>query len=142
LASGQYIDSVDLWELRRRTTDAVVRTPAAGEASSAPLSPMANASFGGLPMLLESLRENFEFTAPRQFRMPDGTEVIGLVGKWHPEALASTLLVGRKKGDKEDERPAPRTAAALRDALEEFLSESPLPERIPHHVLILVGKHD
>jgi hypothetical protein len=141
LASGQYIDSVDLWELRRKTNAAPAPTPAAGEASSTPLSPLANASFGGLPMLLEALRANFEFTAPRQFRMSDGTEVIGLVGRWRPEALAAALLAGANKGDSDDQKDQ-LSAAALRESLEKFLQEKPLPQRIPHHVLLLVGKED
>ncbi len=147
LASGQYIDNVDLWQLRQKATSQMLppKIPAVGEATSSQLSAQTAANFGGLPMLIESLRENFEFTAPRQFRMPDGTEVIGLIGRWQPEALAAMLIPPRKR---KSEEPAGAdvvevmTAAGLREALKNYLQEYPLPERVPHHVLVLLGRDD
>ena len=146
LASGQYIDNVDLWQLRRKSSTLAqqVAVPAAGEASSSPISIHAAANFGGLPMLLESLRENFEFTAPRKFRMPDGSEVIGLVGRWQPEALAATLLPRPRKQEEETEttEEVRITAAGLRESLDHFLQHHSLPERVPHHILLLLGRED
>ncbi|MGI9457360.1 MAG: hypothetical protein ACR2NU_12420 [Aeoliella sp.] len=137
LGNHRYIDRVDLWQLRKQ---ARAETGGFGlavdeQAGSAPFSPLLGGSFGGLPMLLESLSEHFEFTTPRPFRYGD-QRVIGLVGRWRPEALAAILT------DTSDLSDDKLTVEALRQQLDSYLAEHPLPSRIPHNVLVLLGQQD
>ena len=138
LASGRTIDRVDLWQLRRQAK-LNAKEPgltAGAQGKSAPFSPLLGRSFGGLPMLLESLVEHFEFTAPRPFRYRN-QQVFGLVGRWRQESLSGIIA-----------HPAPASegqalaAADLRKALQEYLAEQALPDRIPHHVLVILGQND
>lgn len=144
MASGQEIDRIDLWLLRRKVSAPLPETaPAAGQAVSSPIAPQTGGSFGGLPMLLESLRDNFEFTAPRHFYYkPLDVEVVGLIGRWRPETLAAILAPpAAEKGEAGTEPPG-LTAAALRQQLIDYLKKRSLPDRVPHHVLILLGRDD
>ncbi len=137
LASGRQIDRVDLWQLRRQAKRATSHSGSlqTGQASSSPFSPLLGGSFGGLPMLLESLAEHFEFASPRPFRYGE-QKVIGLVGRWRQEALASILA------DLSRPAEASPNAESLRKGLESHLEKHPLPNRVPHHVLVLLGQHD
>lgn len=141
IATGRLIERVDLWQVRRmsklRSEDATTTS----ENASAPFLPQLTSSFGGLPMLLESLRTHFEFTAPGTFRAPEhlnlgAQPVIGLIGRWRPESLASIVA---------DVSDVPReqiSSEVLRNRLERQLASRDLPTRLPLNVLVLLGQND
>lgn len=141
IATGRLIERVDLWQVRRmsklRSGDASSTT----ENTPAPFLPQLTSSFGGLPMLLESLRTHFEFTAPGTFRAPEhlhlGSQpVIGLIGRWRPESLASIVA------DVSDLPASKITSETLRAKLERQLVTRDLPTRLPLNVLVLLGQND
>jgi hypothetical protein len=129
LPSGRKINRVDLWQVRRQydTAMAAARQLAPGQASWSALPTDITASFGGLAMLLGSLRESFEFTRPQLFNMGDKT-VYAVVGRWRPDVLAD--LLASPNDSSTDATP------------EQIIATHPLPPRIPHHVLVLIGQHD
>ena len=137
LATGRDIERVDLWQLRRQASSTASATqPDEPESvGSAPFTPQLTTSYGGLPMLLESLRENFEFTAPRSFRLGDDP-VVGMVGRWRPESLSAILT------DTSQIEGSGLTAGVLRDQLAEYFATRRLPAHMPHHVLLLFGQED
>ena len=115
MPTERLVERVDLWRLRRLTGsgDAALQQVAPGQALAAG----GWQSFGGLPMLLESLARNFDFSAPRQLQL--GAEpVYALCGGWKPQRLRELLGV----------------------AAEETSVE--LPPRVPHDVLVLLGSRD
>ncbi len=130
LASGRKIHRVDLWQVRRQydTALAAARQLAPGQASWAATPTELTSSFGGLAMLIGSLRESFEFTKPQLFNMGD-KPVYALIGRWRPEVLADLLLSETKRRE-QNKLPA------------EVIAANPLPDRLPHHVLVLVGQQD
>ena len=130
LPSGRRIDRVDLWQLRRKFGTAVPNRQqlAPGQASWAPIHPDLSTSFGGVAMLLGSLRDCFDFTAPQLFSM-GATPVYAVIGRWRPDVLAD--LMAAETGASENRRSA-----------DEVLNSLTLPERLPHHVLVLVGRDD
>lgn len=139
-AGGQRIEKVDLWRLRRRGRQAF-GDESPGDLGSMPISPQLTASFGGLPMLLESLRTHFEFTAPGAFRAPEslglGSQpVLGLIGRWRAESLAGVLT------DLSDVSAEDISSEMLRDRLKERMAKGPLPSRLPINVMVLLGKND
>jgi hypothetical protein len=141
IASGRHIERVDLWQLRRMLNRTNSDDLMGGLVSSTPLSPQPATSFGGLPMLLESLRLHFEFTAPGTFRAPEhlglgNQPVIAMIGRWRPESLAGVLAT------LDDVTREEITAELLLQRLEERLSSGSLPSRLPSNVLILLGQSD
>lgn len=141
IASGRRIERVDLWQLRRMLNRAASDELGGGLATSTPLASQLTTSFGGLPMLLESLRLHFEFTAPGTFRAPEHLKlgnqpVIAMIGRWRPEALAG-VLAGLNDVPKDQ-----ITADLLLQRLEQRLSNSSLPARLPSNVLVLLGQSD
>ncbi len=130
LASGRKIHRVDLWQVRRQydTALAAARQLAPGQASWSAIPTELTSSFGGLAMLIGSLRESFEFTKPQLFNMGD-KPVYALIGRWRQEVLADLLLSETKRRE-QNKLP------------EDVISANPLPDRLPHHVLVLVGQHD
>lgn len=141
IATGRRIERVDLWQLRRISKRISEDSADSNLATSAPFSPQATTSFGGLPMLLESLRMHFEFTAPGIFRAPedlnlDGQPVLGMIGRWRPEALAAVLA------DLSETEHLDLTTALLNAKLEERLTNGSLPAHIPISVLVLLGQQD
>lgn len=137
LATGRQIEWVNLWQVRRQARTAALAPTGStnDEPASAPFSPHFASSHGGLPSLLESLRDHFVFSEPRAFRFGQ-QQVIGLVGRWRPEALS--LIVG-DLSDLDDNQLTP---AALREKLGEYLAGHSLPAHMPHHVLLLLGHSD
>ena len=89
-------------------------------------------AYGGLPGLLASLVENFDFMPPQAMRLsvapplaaqPMDIAVYAVVGHWRPQRLAA--LVGT---DKETDK--------------ETVKAESIPARIPQEVLLLVGQSD
>lgn len=115
MPTERVVERVDLWRLRRLTGsgDAALQQVAPGQALAA----SGWQSFGGLPMLLESLARNFDFSAPRQLQL--GTEpVYALRGVWKTQRLRELLGVAAEEASVE------------------------LPPRVPHDLLVLLGSRD
>ena len=139
-ATGRHIQQIDLWELRRMQKRQALETPSLG-ANSIPLSSQLVGNVGGLPMLLESLRANFEFTKPGVFRAPPqlglgDQPVIGLIGRWRHSALPSVLT------DLSDVPDEELSASLITERLQKRLEQSPLPEWMPLNVMVLLGQED
>jgi hypothetical protein len=79
-------------------------------------------ALGGLGKLLESLAENFEFSAPREDTF-SSTAVWVLHGKWRPERLAELV-------------PSKRSEIVAG----EDLDWSELPEQLPTQVMVMLGR--
>ena len=80
-------------------------------------------ALGGLPMLLASLQEDFQFIlVDRETAAADGRPAWTLLGQWKPEKLAR--LLGEERVD----------SAAL--------DVSRLPAHVPDHVVLHLGKDD
>lgn len=141
IATGRHIQRVDLWQLRRMNKLIMDEEGDGNSVQSAPFSPQLAAGFGGLPMLLESLRTHFEFTSPGVFRAPaslglGSQPVLGLIGRWRLESLAAVVA------DLTDVDQQQLTSAAMTERLEQRLASGQLPKRLPLNVLILLGQHD
>lgn len=141
IATGRRIERVDLWQLRRISKRISEDAADPSLTTSAPFSPQVTTSFGGLPMLLESLRMHFEFTAPGVFRAPDDLNlvsqpVLGMVGRWRPEALAAVLA------DLSETEQPELTTTLLYEKLQQRLASGSLPTHIPISVLVLLGQQD
>jgi len=111
-----------------------------GKANWAAVQPLLTGHAGGLPNLLESLRENFVFMPPQamqlEMQQPNGAapikmSVFAVVGQWKPERLTALLA-------KTDE-PPPDPKAAQKSKKQK---PNPIPERLPQEVLLLVGQAD
>jgi len=137
LSTGRQIEWVNLWQVRRQSkASATTLVSNMTEApDSAPFSPHFAASYGGLPSLLESLREHFDFTQPRSFRFGD-QQVLGLIGRWRPEALAQILV------DTSDLEEDQVDYAILSERLGAYFETKSLPTHLPHHLLLLLGQND
>lgn len=109
---------VDLREVRKRLGQDPVEGVDPGQAHADAIDPRLWAGLGGLPTLIESLHVNFEFSAPRQMRLRD-EKVYALIGYWKPERLAALLGEDAPSGAAPDP-----------------------PERIAHHVLVVIGQRD
>jgi hypothetical protein len=81
-------------------------------------------ALGGLPKLLEQLRQNFQFgpAIPGHF---DGTPVWVLVGQWRAERIAALV-------------PEQQAAVAAGGTID----LDGLPPQLPHEVLLALGQHD
>lgn len=137
LSTGRQIEWVNLWQVRRqaKASATTLVSSAAEPADSAPFSPHFAANYGGLPSLLESLREHFEFTQPRSFRFGN-QQVLGMIGRWRPEALGQILV------DTSDLQEDQIDYAILTERLSDYLATKSLPAHMPHHLLLLLGQTD
>jgi hypothetical protein len=111
------------YELNRDEEDFDELRP--GAATWSTFEPEFSNVYGGLPSLLASLSDQFEFLPPQPMRwtptppiagLPESVPVFAVVGHWRPEILA--LLVPELKPGQ------------------------PLPDRLPQEVLILFGQTD
>lgn len=109
---------IDLRRLRKSLANTAASPMRPGEASTDAADPRLWSGLGGAPMLLESLRANFDFALPRQMWLRK-QPVYAMVGFWKDE-LRKDLLVSPK--DK--------------------TNVNSLPSRMPHHVLVVIGAAD
>lgn len=107
------ITRIDLRRLRRNEKQNGVAQPEPGQAVAAFTSPGQWLRFGGLPMLLASLDETFDFGPAREMQLRGG-RVVAMVGRWNPEKLKSLL----KEGE----------------------GTLTIPERAPSHVVIALSR--
>lgn len=121
------VSRVDLSLIRRRIESAGDRANplAPGRATAEVLRPGAWAAQGGLPMLIGSLSENFNFATPRQMSLRN-EPVYALIGAWKQKQLDNLLTPARPPQDTSD-KP---------------LEPVPMPDRMPHHVLVAIGARD
>jgi hypothetical protein len=141
IATGRRIQRVDLWQLRRMSKLISGESVESPSTESAPFLPQLSASFGGLPMVLESLRAHFAFTSPGTFRAPENLglgaqPVLGLIGRWRPESLA-TVVADLSKLDE-----GQLTPQVMTERLQQRLASGALPARMPINVLVLLGAQD
>jgi hypothetical protein len=108
-----------------------------GKANWSPIQPFLMAHSGGLPSLLASLGDNFNFLPPQPMRLameqpapaqPTSVPVYAIVGQWKPDKLAALIA---KAEDPANEN-APKKKA----------KPPKIPERMPQEVLLLVGQAD
>jgi hypothetical protein len=91
--------------------------------SSLPIAAPSRAlALGGLGKLLESLAENFEFSAPREETL-GGTAVWVLHGTWRPQRLAELV-----------------PSQQARITAGESLDWSKMPEQLPAQVMVMLGR--
>jgi hypothetical protein len=127
------------YDLRKVRLDPVLAPPDLdkldpGKANWSSVQPFLLAHTGGLPSLLASLGENFNFLPPQPMRLaleppvsaqPTSVPVYALVGRWKPEKL--TALIARPDDAAKDTKKA---------------KPPKIPERLPQEVLLLVGQAD
>jgi hypothetical protein len=80
---------------------------------------------GGLPKLLRSLRDRFDFVSASETVLPDKTPVICLRGQWKSDRLAAFL-----PGLEEARRSGPPP------------NSDDLPKHLPHFALLFLGRDD
>ena len=143
LPTGRTVSRIDLRQLRSdpSLTPANLDGPEPGSATWSSTESLI-AHTGGLPSLLASLGENFEFLPPQAMRLaaesiedPQATSipVFAVVGHWREEKLNALL---RKSGESkaesgEQESPDSRLS-----------TPRSIPARLPQEVLLLVGQAD
>src|SRR3954463_516255 len=141
LPAGRTVTRVDLRQLR---ADPALAPPDfdkldPGKANWAAVQPLLTGHAGGLPNLLESLRENFVFLPPQAMQLemeqPNGAapmkmSVFAVVGQWKSERL-KTLLA--KNEDAPTDQAVHKSKAP---------KPIPIPDRLPQEVLLLVGQSD
>lgn len=108
------VSRVDLRKLRLNTADAPQLRPGQAAANFAATTDWSR--FGGLPMLLASINESFDFNAGRRMKLR-GEPVIALAGRWNPVRLAE--LAGN-----DPETPLPIEP----------------PSHAPHHVVVVLSE--
>lgn len=141
LPTGRDVTCIDLWKLR--ADPSLVSTNLddikPGEASWSTSAPELSAYMGGLPFMLNSLNENFNFLPPQAMRLaiatqgseePSSTPVWAVVGQWKPEKLEA-LLAKVQEG-----QPVPDEKSKAAG------HKKKLPARLPEEVLLLVGQAD
>lgn len=116
----QNVSRIDLRRLRSEMSprDTNLTGVQPGQAAAANIDLGLSAGLGGLPMLLESLQTTFHFGQPRQMSL---------------RGQPVHAMIGRLKTELRDEL-VPKPAA---DG-----PRSPLPDRVPRHVLLAVGAKD
>jgi hypothetical protein len=138
LPTGRTVVRYDLRQLR---ADPALTPPDLdkldpGKANWTTIQPLLLAHSGGLPSLLSSLGENFNFLPPQPMRLaieppvggqPTSLAVFAIVGQWKPEKLAALIT----KTDDPAGNPTSKKQKAPK-----------IPERIPQEVLLLVGQAD
>lgn len=107
------ITRVDLRRLRRNEKQNGPAQPEPGQAVAAFTASGQWLRFGGLPMLLASLDETFDFGPAREMQLR-GERVVAMVGRWNPEKLRSLQ--------------------------EEDVTTQAVPKRAPHHVVIALSR--
>jgi hypothetical protein len=130
------------YDLRQLRADPAITPPDLekldpGKANWTAIQPLLVAHSGGLPSLLASLGENFNFLPPQPMRLaiepppggqPTNVAVFAVVGQWKPEKL--TALIAKA------EDPAKESAPPKKQ------KPPKIPERLPQEVLLLVGQAD
>jgi hypothetical protein len=141
LPVGRTVTRVDLRQLR-----AVLAAPGSGEirpgeASWSPSQMDVTAICGGLPRLLATLTENFNFLPPQAMRLvpaqggpATGVPLFAVVGHWKSEKLAA--LVGSQPS------PARQGESPAETGSQSPAAISQPPGRIPQEVLLLVDQTD
>ena len=138
LPNGRNVTRYDLRQLR---ADPALAPPEfdkldGGKANWSPAQPLMLAHSGGLPSLLGSLGENFNFLPPQPMRLameppvstkPINVPVFAIVGQWKPEKLAA-LIAKPEDPSKAGKSKKPKPPN--------------IPERLPQEVLLLVGQAD
>jgi hypothetical protein len=108
-----------------------------GKANWSPIQPFLMAHSGGLPSLLASLGDNFNFLPPQPMRLamdqpapapPTSVLVYAIVGQWKPDKLAA--LIAKAEDPANDTAPKKKAKPPK------------IPERLPQEVLLLVGQAD
>jgi hypothetical protein len=108
-----------------------------GQANWSPIQPFLMAHSGGLPSLLASLGDNFNFLAPQTMRLAmeppvsaqaTSVQVYAIVGQWKPDKLSALIA--------KPEDPATENAPKKK------AKPPKIPERLPQEVLLLVGQAD
>ena len=87
-STDRTITRVDLRRVQRSASAAAQPTPEPGRAVAEMVEPGDWSRFGGLPMLLAALNENFDFGAGRAMQLRE-QEVIAMVGRWNPGKVES-----------------------------------------------------
>jgi hypothetical protein len=136
LPTGRTVTRIDLRALRAEQRAWSGPTDTADGLGGAPFDESTlvfSARHGGLPGLLSSLLDNFQFMPPQAMRLsvtsPDSPEpkelaVFAIVGHWKPEKLAPIVAGNSPRSSDEGQRPRS------------------VPNRIPEEVLLLVGQSD
>jgi hypothetical protein len=134
--------SVTRFDLRQLRADPSITPPDVdkldpGKANWSSIQPLLLAHSGGLPSLLASLGENFNFLPPQTMRLameppvsaqPTSVPVYAIVGQWKPEKLTALIT---KSEDPAKETTGPKKAKPPK-----------MPDRLPQEVLLLVGQAD
>jgi hypothetical protein len=134
--------SVTRFDLRQLRADPSITPPDTdkldpGKANWSSIQPLLLAHSGGLPSLLASLGDNFNFLPPQPMRLameppvsaqPMNVPVFAIVGQWKPEKLTALIT---KSEDPEKENAKPKKAKPPK-----------IPDRLPQEVLLLVGQAD
>jgi hypothetical protein len=139
LPTGRTVTRFDLRQLR---ADPSISPPELdkldpGKANWSSIQPLLLAHSGGLPSLLASLSESFNFLPPQTMRLameppvstqPTNVPVYAIVGQWKPEKLAALIAKVEEPGK---ENAPSKKAKPVK-----------IPERLPQEVLLLVGQAD
>jgi len=115
LGSEQKLERIDM----ERAATAITQAQSSGR-----MGPFSWPSMGGLPKLLEGLRDAFQFDSAEPGQLL-GLPVWRLQGRWRPERLAKFLP---------EQKKAIQAGAAVNLKL--------LPAYLPDHVVLLVGQED
>ncbi len=141
LPTGRSVTRYDLNDLRQLRADPSLASPDfdkldGDKANWSPVQPLILTRAGGLPSLLGSLTENFNFLPPQTMRLaieppvsakPINVPVYAIVGQWKPEKLAALIAKAEEPSkDGKPKKPKPPK----------------IPERLPQEVLLLVGQAD
>jgi hypothetical protein len=134
--------SVTRFDLRQLRADPSITPPDGdkldpGKANWSSIQPLLLAHSGGLPSLLASLGENFNFLPPQTMRLameppvsaqPMNVPVYAIVGQWKSEKLTALIT---KSEEPATENAKPKKSKPLK-----------IPDRLPQEVLLLVGQAD
>lgn len=145
LPSGRRIVHYDLHQLR---ADPDLTPPDfdkldPGQANWSSVQPLLTAHLGGLPSLIASLQENFDFLPPQTMRLAveppvaaqaTNVPVYAVVGQWKPDRL-NALLAKTSDDDSNDNPASAKKTKTPRGAVM-------VPDRLPQEVLLLVGQAD
>ncbi|HEX4414848.1 MAG TPA: hypothetical protein VH107_14535 [Lacipirellulaceae bacterium] len=138
LPTGRSVSRIDLRQLRAdpSLTGGNFNDMKPGEASWSATQSELISYTGGLPMLLASLKDNFDFLPPQAMRLALAPPLVAeatnlpvwaVVGHWKPAQLDRLA-------------PRPPGIQAGKNAFANQLQQ--LPERMPQEVLLLVGQAD
>jgi hypothetical protein len=139
LPTGRTVTRFDLRQLR---ADPSISPPELdkldpGKANWSSVQPLLLSHSGGLPSLLASLGDSFDFLPPQTMRLameppvssqPTNVPVYAIVGRWKPEKFAA--LIARVDDSGKEITPSKKAKPVK------------IPERLPQEVLLLVGQAD